>query len=111
MRQENQNEEGRQVQDDAGTLFNPFSIFHDSGMGTSVPANSYGAPTIASHVSFLSIATEAASGRPRVPPLPELSGRRFRCNYCRKFISIRNRIEWKYAVEGGLPWSNWMLIY
>ncbi|KAJ5758690.1 hypothetical protein N7520_005846 [Penicillium odoratum] len=106
MSQENQHDGDHQVQDDAGTLFKPFSIFHDSGIGSSVPANSYGAPTVASHTSFLSVATEVAFGRPRVPPLPQLPGKRFQCDYCRKFISMQNRIEWKYVPGEERSWRD-----
>ncbi|KAJ5614817.1 hypothetical protein N7528_008471 [Penicillium herquei] len=104
MSQENQHEEpdNHQVQNEAGTLFKPFSVFHDSGIGTSIPTNSLAAPTIASHTSFLSTAAETASGRPRVPPLPQPPGKRFQCDYCRKFICMQNRIEWKIHVYADL---------
>ena len=80
---------------DAATLFKPISLFHDSGLGTSNGTMSHSAATVASHTSFLSVAGEEALGRPRVPPLPQKGGHPFQCNYCRRTISIRNRIEWK----------------
>ncbi|PWY78490.1 hypothetical protein BO94DRAFT_558822 [Aspergillus sclerotioniger CBS 115572] len=80
---------------DTQTLFKPYSLFHDSGLGIFVPTRSQYA---ASHTSFLSITGEEAHGRPRVPPLPREGGLHFQCDYCRKTISIRNRIEWKMHV-------------
>lgn len=82
---------------DAVTLFKPFSLFHDSGIGTSIPTISHYAATVASHTSFLSVTGEEACGRPRVPSLPQECGRRFQCDYCHRTISVRNRIEWKYV--------------
>ncbi|KAB8240091.1 hypothetical protein BDV35DRAFT_374666 [Aspergillus flavus] len=75
---------------------------HDSGLGTSIPTMSQYAATVASHTSFLSVAGEEALGRPRVPPLPQEGGRPFRCDYCHRTISMRNRIEWKMHVFADL---------
>lgn len=82
---------------EAMTLFKPFSLFHDSGLGTSIPAISQYAATVASHTSFLSVGGEEALGRPRVPTLPQEDGTPFQCGYCHRTISMRNRIQWKYV--------------
>ncbi|KAJ6032529.1 hypothetical protein N7540_003261 [Penicillium herquei] len=99
-------QEGEEVDghtnEDAVTLFKPFSLFHDSGLGTSIPTISQYAATVASHTSFISVAGEDAIGRPRVPSLPQEGGRPFQCEYCRKTISMRNRIEWKMHVFADL---------
>lgn len=84
---------------DAVTFFKPFSIFHDSGLGTSVPTMSHYTATVASHTSFLSVGGEEALGRPRVPSLPQEGGRPFQCDYCHRTISMQNRIEWKYVYK------------
>ncbi|KAJ5621361.1 hypothetical protein N7528_006144 [Penicillium herquei] len=97
LRIQEDNAEERDYQD-AVTLFKPFSLFHDSGLGTSVSP----AASLASHTSFLSVAGEEALGRPRVPPLRQEGGRPFKCNYCHKIISIRSRIEWKMHVFADL---------
>ncbi|KAL4923510.1 uncharacterized protein BDV17DRAFT_296292 [Aspergillus undulatus] len=55
---------------DVVTIFKPYSIFHDSGLGTSVPTQSHYAATLASHLSFLSTTDDESQGRPRVPPIP-----------------------------------------
>ncbi|CAI7609755.1 unnamed protein product [Penicillium palitans] len=87
---------------DTVTLFKPYSLFNDSGLGTSVPTMSQYAATTASHTSFLSIAGKEAHGRPRVPSLPQEGGLPFQCAYCRKPISLRDRIEWKIHVFADL---------
>ncbi|KAJ0426158.1 hypothetical protein BJY00DRAFT_273123 [Aspergillus carlsbadensis] len=88
----------------AMTLFKPFSMFHDSGLGTSVPARSQYAATAASHSSFLSVSGEEGEGKPRVPPLPDegRNGQTFQCPFCGKFIFCRSRIEWKMHVFADL---------
>ncbi|KAJ5531314.1 hypothetical protein N7527_004707 [Penicillium freii] len=87
---------------DGVTLFKPYSLFNDSGLGTSVPTRSQYAATTASHTSFLSIAGKEAHGRPRVPSVPQEGGLPFQCDYCGKTISPRNRIEWKIHVFADL---------
>ncbi|OOQ88852.1 hypothetical protein PEBR_11720 [Penicillium brasilianum] len=87
---------------EAMTLFKPFSLFHDSGLGTSIPAISQYAATVASHTSFLSVGGEEALGRPRVPTLPQEGGAPFQCGYCHRTISMRNRIQWKMHVFADL---------
>ncbi|KAJ5496245.1 hypothetical protein N7463_008232 [Penicillium fimorum] len=89
---------------DARTLFKPYSLFNDSGIGTSIPTRSQYAATAASHTSFLSIsiAEIEAHGRPRVPSLPQEGGLPFQCDYCQKNVSLQNRIEWKMHVFADL---------
>ncbi|KAJ5726601.1 uncharacterized protein N7483_007958 [Penicillium malachiteum] len=90
---QDEEEVGDHTNEDAVTLFKPFSLFHDSGIGTSIPTISQYAATVASHTSFLSVAGEDAIGRPRVPSLPQQE-RSFQCEYCHRMIFMRNRIEW-----------------
>ncbi|KAL2828863.1 hypothetical protein BJY01DRAFT_228203 [Aspergillus pseudoustus] len=101
---EGQISSARSVPATALTLFKPFSIFHDSGLGASVPARSQYANTVASHSSFISMAGEDDEGRPRVPALP-LEGQNsqvFECPYCGARIRCRNRIDWKVHVFADL---------
>ncbi|KAL4805217.1 hypothetical protein BDV18DRAFT_26095 [Aspergillus unguis] len=93
----------RSVPDTVMTLFKPFSIFYDSGLGTSVPSRSQYANTVSSHSSFISMAGED-EGRPRVPPLPQegQNYRAFQCPFCGTHIRCRNRIDWKMHVFADL---------
>ncbi|KAL6237463.1 hypothetical protein BDW75DRAFT_238252 [Aspergillus navahoensis] len=106
IRLQTQEDEEEEVHDhtnqQAVTLFKPFSLFQDSGLGSSIPTMSQYAATVASHTSFLSVAREDALGRPRAPPLPREGGRPFRCGYCHRTVSMRNRIEWKMHVFADL---------
>ncbi|KAJ5827300.1 hypothetical protein N7447_004063 [Penicillium robsamsonii] len=102
IRAQEEEEEPYLADHDALTLFKPYSLFNDSGLGTSVPTRSQYAATAASHTSFLSVAGKEAHGRPRVPSLPQEGGLPFQCDYCRKTISLRNRIEWKIHVFADL---------
>ncbi|KAL4941135.1 hypothetical protein BDV06DRAFT_195167 [Aspergillus oleicola] len=57
-----------------------------------------------SHASFFSAASAEADGRARVPPIPA-EGRQgcpFRCSYCGRTISVRNRVQWKMHVFSDL---------
>lgn len=79
----------------AKSLFQPISTFHDSGLGTSVSA-----PSVASHSSFRTSATEGGSGSLRVPETPAevYLGLPFKCHICGKMLTrIKNRYQWKYA--------------
>ncbi|KAJ5918365.1 hypothetical protein N7454_010740 [Penicillium verhagenii] len=87
---------------DTRITIEPHSVFHDSGVGTSVFTRSQYAATAASHKSFLSIADEQGQGRPRVPQLPHEPGLPFKCEYCHKLIFMRNRISWKIHVFADL---------
>jgi hypothetical protein len=73
------------VEDEILTSVVPHSIFHDSGLATSVAT---------SHASYLSVVGENSQGWARVPPLPT-KGRAFQCSYCRRNVHMKNRVEWK----------------
>ncbi|KAJ6016881.1 hypothetical protein N7451_000260 [Penicillium sp. IBT 35674x] len=94
--------EGDLANEDAMTWFKPYSIFHDSGIGTSVFTGSQYAATSVSHKSFLSTVEEQGQGRPRVPHLPHERGQPFKCEYCQKVITMRDRIGWKMHVFADL---------
>ena len=81
----------------ACSLFRPYSDFHDSGIGSSVPAHIEYAP---SHTSFQSSSIEADQGSLRVPREPSEvgAGKPFQCFLCNCIISnVRNRVDWKYV--------------
>jgi hypothetical protein len=95
---DDENEEGTEEQEIAHSTFLPVSKFHDSGLGTSVPAQSDHAFSIASHTSFLSSHAESEDGKARVPPTPEqvAEGQPFDCAICGQTLtSIKSRIDWK----------------
>jgi len=82
----------------AGSMFQPQTLFHDSGIGTSVPAQSCPAPSEASHTSFISSLADKENGAARVPPTPaEVGmGEIFRCHLCGQMrLNIKNRVGWK----------------
>ena len=82
----------------AGSVFQPQTLFHDSGIGTTVASQSQYAQTEASHTSFVSSLAEQEKGKLRVPPTPlEVgTGEPFRCHLCGFVqIKIKNRIDWK----------------
>jgi hypothetical protein len=82
----------------AYSVFQPFSMFHDSGIGTSKPATSSYAMSNASHASFLTSVAERSRGALRVPETPaEVGlGKPFQCEICGHTLSkIKNRIDWK----------------
>lgn len=68
------------------------SKFHDSGLGSSIPAQTTYAATILSYISSLT-----DGNRPQIPPLPEEArkGQPFDCDACGKKIRARNNREWK----------------
>lgn len=81
----------------AKSLFRQYSDFHDSGIGTSVPAQTDYAP---SHTSFQSSNIEGEETSLRVPREPSEvgAGKPFECFLCRCIISnIKNRVDWKYV--------------
>ena len=74
------------------------SIFHDSGLGTTITGPSQYAPSLASHASFASSIGNQESPFSRVPPMPPevIAGQKFVCALCGTTQSrIRNRIDWK----------------
>ena len=80
------------------SVFVPVSMFHDSGIGTSIRANSSYAATVASHSSFVSSLAENDCGSLRVPPTPKevAQGIPFTCDICGHLLSrITNRVDWK----------------
>ena len=82
-------------QETARSVFQPDTTFHDSGIGTSVPARTQYAP---SHTSFRTSNTEGGSRSLRVPPIPleATDGKSFRCYLCGNMLStIRTRTQWK----------------
>ena len=76
----------------------PKSKFHDSGLGTSAPANSNYAMSIISQTSFASSLAEKEQGTLRVPPTPleVAAGMPFQCSICCQVVhNIQNRRDWK----------------
>lgn len=74
----------------APSLFKPTSLFHDSGLGSSIPAS------VASHRSYASIPASKANTTLRVPQTPVALGEHFKCDYCGRHLqNIRSRIDWK----------------
>ena len=83
------------LREDPCTTFRPYTAFHDSGIGTSVPTQTKYA---SSHTSYNSSDAEKEEGCLRVPrePVEIGAGKPFRCYLCGKFLSsIRNRRDWK----------------
>lgn len=79
----------------AQTKFRPYSAFHDSGIGSSMPTQTSYAP---SHSSFRSSIADGGREALRVPPTPieVLEGRPFQCFICKRSLSnIKNRVDWK----------------
>ena len=67
------------------SVFQPSSMFHDSGLGTS-------------HSSLASSAADRDGGRARVPdtPVEALKGKPFPCEICGKVVeNVRDRTSWK----------------
>jgi hypothetical protein len=78
------------------SLFRPFSTFHDSGLGASMPSRSrYAAPN-ANHTSFLSTSTDATRCRTRVPATPSevTQWRPCRCYiWCEEISTVNSRVD------------------
>ena len=85
------------------SMFRPLSMFHDSGLGSSIPsapAPSHYAQSVASHTSFITSLVEAEDSSRRVPPTPAEvgSGKPFQCEICgHQLFNIKNRIDWKWV--------------
>ena len=82
----------------AGSTFQPPTLFHDSGIGTTLAAKSQYAQSEASHASLNSSPADSERGVVRVPPTPaEVGlGEPFRCNICGQIQSrIKHRVDWK----------------
>ena len=98
MDREDESEEGNEEQEIADSIFLPTPKFRNPGFGTSMPAQSDCAFSVASHTSFLSSHVESEDGEARVPPTPEqvAEGRPFDCAICGQTLaSIKSRIDWK----------------
>lgn len=83
--------------DMGSSIFRPYSAFHDSGIGTSVPVQTTYAP---SHTSFQSSNTEDTQDCLRVPPTPAnvTEGKPFQCYLCGHLLSkIKSRVDWKWV--------------
>ena len=79
----------------AKSVFRPYSTFHDSALGPSIPEQTEYAP---SHTSFQSSNTEGERESIRVPatPVEVTDGKPFRCFLCKCILSnIKNRVDWK----------------
>ena len=97
QRHKNVRNQFTQAESASEAIFRPVSVFHDSGLGTSVPNESECAR---SHTSFLSTDTNGALGDLRVPATPSevQQGKLFECFICKKTVGhIKNRVDWKYA--------------
>ena len=80
------------------SVFAPCTLFHNSGIGTSVATVTEHAASVASHTSFISSNAEESRGSLRVPTMPaEVSeGKPFQCFICKNMLfKIRTRVEWK----------------
>ena len=81
--------------ENATAFFRPYSAFRNSGIGTSIPAQTEYA---ASHTSFLSTKSEMKLDGLKVPPCPErmIESKSFQCFLCgRTQSNIRNHVDWK----------------
>lgn len=79
----------------------PVSVFHDSGIGSTMPSGSQYAATTFTRSSFNSSMAEKEYGSLRVPPTPkEVSlGQPFQCFLCQVTQrKIKNRVDWKKHV-------------
>ena len=77
------------------SMFRPYSTFHDSALGPSIPGQTEYAP---SHTSFQSSNTEGERESSRVPatPVEVTDGKPFQCFLCKRILSnIKNRVDWK----------------
>lgn len=96
----------KHVRQDPCSIFKPCSTFHDSGIGTSVPAQTQCTP---SHTSFSSRESERDEGPLRVPgePVEVAMGKLFQCYLCENVLSsIRNRVDWKLVYSSNVISAN-----
>jgi hypothetical protein len=80
------------------SVFQPLSLFQDSGLGTSLPTHSQRAPSVASHSSFASSIADHEHGRLQIPKTPDEVAARlpFTCFICQRLqTNIWDRIGWK----------------
>ncbi|RFU25884.1 hypothetical protein B7463_g10453, partial [Scytalidium lignicola] len=105
-----QGTEQQEIQDEqipiAKSLFRPISTFQDSGLGISISTPTIAIePSVASHSSYHTNATEKGSGVLRVPETPKEVhlGVPFTCDICQKTLTkIKNRYQWKIHVFADL---------
>lgn len=74
------------------------SLFHDSGLGTTVTPKSRSRRSIVSHSSYISTLSDNVKSFARVPPTPsELArGEPFRCFLCGEMqFGVKDRVGWK----------------
>jgi hypothetical protein len=79
----------------AKSVFHGSSVFHDSGLGSSMPSASSYAPSAS---SFVSKVGDDDSEYFRVPRTPTevFEGKPFKCFICGRFlVQIKNRVDWK----------------
>lgn len=79
----------------AKSVFRPYSAFHDSGIGTSIPAQTQYA---LSHTSFQSSIAEGERSSLRAPATPAEvhENKPFQCFLCKSILSnIKTRVDWK----------------
>ena len=89
------------IREEPCSTFGPYSAFHNSGIGPSVPTQTQYA---ASHTSFVSSVSEKEEKRLGVPrePVEVGAGRSFKCYLCGEVLSnIRNRLDWKSVYPVG----------
>lgn len=87
------------------SLFKPFSLFHDSGLGLSTATISAYAASAISHSSFVSSIADGERRSWRVPPLPLAAtvGKPFTCDLCGQVQNkIKNHIDWKVHIFSDL---------
>ena len=94
-------DQGSALSEDKETIlsaYKPRSMFHDSGLGTTISTKSRYAASMASHTSFLSSVADQEGGSVRVPPTPpEISAcKPFTCFICGHIQKkLKNRVDWK----------------
>ena len=89
--------------DEGVAVFKPHSLFHDSGLGSSMPTRY--AVSIASHTSFVSSIGADQTSALRVPITPKEvdTGDPFNCDLCGHLLfKIKNRVDWKIHVFADL---------
>jgi hypothetical protein len=70
------------------SIFVPVPMFHDSGLGSSLPAQSNCAISVASHLSFVSSVADKTNGGLRIPSTPKEVFERvpFACQVCGRVL-------------------------
>ena len=76
------------------------SVFHDSGLGTTLKTASEFAASQSSFQSFMSSKADIAGGHLRLPPLPmkDASGKAFLCTICGSTVrGVNNKVQWRHV--------------